>query len=488
MASGKSLSAANLEALGAARLAALLLEISADDAAMKRRLRLALAGNASPAEASREVAKRLASIAKARSFIDGREAKTLAAELDAQRRAILDLIAPANPREAFELGWRLVNCAEPVLSRGDDGRGRLADVFRQAIDDLGPLAQAAKLDPLALAERAFEAIRGDSGGALDGLVAILAPQLGAAGLGRLRQLTEAWQAEPVVTPPESERRVIGWGSTGKLYADQIEAGHRRNTARIILQEVATATGDVDAYVAQFDPAARAVPAVAADIAQRLLDAGRPKEAWKAIEAARTNKRAWRPVEWEQTRIDVLEALGLADEAQASRWECFTDGLAVTHLRAYLRRLPDFEDFDAERRAISHALDFGDVHRALDFLVAWPNLEAASRLVLDRAREFDGARYETLAPAGDALEEKYPLASTLLRRAMVDFALGAVRVSRYKHAARHLAECASLARRVADFGGRSDHDDYVKALRAAHGRKSAFWQELTSLREPGAPIP
>ena len=117
MANGKTLTVGNLEALGAARLAALLLEISSGDPAAKRRLRLALAGDAGAAEAAREVAKRLASIAKARSFIDWRKVKPLAADLEAQRKAALDLVAPTDPREAFELVWRLVSCAENGIVR-----------------------------------------------------------------------------------------------------------------------------------------------------------------------------------------------------------------------------------------------------------------------------------------------------------------------------------------------------------------------------------
>ena len=50
MTSKNTLSAKNLEALGAERLAELLIEISAGNAAAKRRLRLALAGAQSPGE------------------------------------------------------------------------------------------------------------------------------------------------------------------------------------------------------------------------------------------------------------------------------------------------------------------------------------------------------------------------------------------------------------------------------------------------------
>ena len=66
-------------------------------------------------------------------------------------------------------------------------------------------------------------------------------------------------------------------------------------------------------------------------------------------------------------------------------------------------------------------------------------------------------------------------------AMIDFTLGAARSSRYKHAARHLYECASLARRLADIGEVADHVAYEQALRAAHGRKTAFWQEVEAFR-------
>jgi uncharacterized protein DUF6880 len=50
MASKKTLNAGNLQALGAERLAALLMEVSQGNAAIKRRLRLELVGEDNPAE------------------------------------------------------------------------------------------------------------------------------------------------------------------------------------------------------------------------------------------------------------------------------------------------------------------------------------------------------------------------------------------------------------------------------------------------------
>jgi hypothetical protein len=70
--------------------------------------------------------------------------------------------------------------------------------------------------------------------------------------------------------------------------------------------------------------------------------------------------------------------------------------------------------------------------------------------------------------------KYPLAATLLLRAMIDFTLKKGRASRYRHAARHLAECASLVSAIGDFGAVEPHEDYSNRLKQEHGRKTAFW--------------
>ena len=70
VASKKTLNAKNLEALGAQRLAELLIEVGTANAAVKRRIRLELAGAQSPGEVANEVRKRLTTIARSRSFID----------------------------------------------------------------------------------------------------------------------------------------------------------------------------------------------------------------------------------------------------------------------------------------------------------------------------------------------------------------------------------------------------------------------------------
>ena len=141
MASKTTLNAKNLEALGAERLAQLLIEVSTGNAAAKRKLRLALAGAQSPREAAREITKRLTSIARARSFITWKNRKALVTDLETQRRAIVEQIAPADPDEALALMWRFMALATPVFERCDDSSGTVIGIFHQACADLGELAE-----------------------------------------------------------------------------------------------------------------------------------------------------------------------------------------------------------------------------------------------------------------------------------------------------------------------------------------------------------
>jgi len=174
MASTKTLSAKNLEALGVKRLAELLIDLSAGDAVAKRRLRLELAGQAGGAEVAHEVRKRLATIAKARSFLEWDKIKPLAIDLESQHRAIVDHVAKADPRAAMELLWRFIGLAESVYDRCDDSNGRIGAVFAAALPDLAPLAQAAGIAPEVLADRVFDALSENDYGQYDSIIGIRA--------------------------------------------------------------------------------------------------------------------------------------------------------------------------------------------------------------------------------------------------------------------------------------------------------------------------
>jgi hypothetical protein len=161
-----------------------------------------------------------------------------------------------------------------------------------------------------------------------------------------------------------------------------------------------------------------------------------------------------------------------------RWATFEERLSADQLRAYLKRLPDFDDVEAEERAMNHALGFRSFAAALGFFTEWPKPGRAAQLVLARGSEIDGNLYYLLDSTARLIEGKHPLAATLLRRAMIEDTLDGAKSTRYKHAARHLLECRSLAASIRDFGEFETHESFVSRLRARHGRKTGFWSQVS----------
>ena len=481
MAKKTTLNAKNLEALGAKRLAELLIEISTGSAAHKRRLRLELAGEQSSGEVAREIRKHLTRIQRARSFIDWRKVRKLKADLETQRVAIVEKLEPADPDEALELIWRFLHLSDSVFARSDDGSGALVESFHIACVDAGRIAKASKTSPEALAEKVFQALQDNGYGQYDPLIEEMIPALGASGLARLKELSTQWLNEARMEKPRREGRIIGMSMNGPIYEDEVYNRHDDLSARIALEKIADAQGDVDAYIALQTEQGRQSAMVAADMANRLLRADRAGEALKWLDQATPTKgRSFPILEWEQARADALEALGRDDEAQQFRWQCFEASLEQQHLRDYLKRLPDFDDLEAEEKAINWVASYPDGHQALYFLLEWPALREANALILDRCGEIDGNYYELLTPASETLKGKYPLAATLLLRAMIDFSLTNARSSRYKHAARHLIECEALALQIDDFGTCEPHHTYLHKLQRDHGRKSGFWTAVERL--------
>ena len=97
----------------------------------------------------------------------------------------------------------------------------------------------------------------------------------------------------------------------------------------------------------------------------------------------------------------------------------------------------------------------------------------------RADELDGNSYHTLTTAADALEAEHPLAATLMRRAMIEDSLNGAKSKRYRHAARHLAECQSCDAAIDDYGHFPTHTQFVEALKEKHPRKHGFWRLVES---------
>jgi hypothetical protein len=136
-------------------------------------------------------------------------------------------------------------------------------------------------------------------------------------------------------------------------------------------------------------------------------------------------------------------------------------------------LPDFDDVEAEDRAMAHALGHPDRNLALSFLMGWPNLHMANRLVRAHHLELSGRDYGRLRPAAEALAEKYPAAATLLHRVLAEDVLQRASSRQYQYAAGDVLACASLASLLPDELGLESHAAFMARLRREHPRKTGF---------------
>jgi hypothetical protein len=103
MALKKTVAPESLAALGAERLAAILVELADGNAAIKRRLRLELAAQSGGDIIATEIGKRIAALRAARSFVDWQQRRDFVKELDIQRAMIADRVAQTHPELALEL-------------------------------------------------------------------------------------------------------------------------------------------------------------------------------------------------------------------------------------------------------------------------------------------------------------------------------------------------------------------------------------------------
>jgi len=386
------LSAANLVHLGAPRLADLLIEAGAGNANLKRRLRLELAAEAGPDILALEIDKRLTALAAARTRVSWRRRGELLDDLDTHRAMIVERLAPEAPGEALAVLIRWFDLYPGLAVRVKDAKGELPAAFEAAAPDLFTLAET--VDDQALRDL-VDALR------------------------RHPQDYARWiSAAGETLGPRTARRLL----------DSLDASARKTPAgRNLLRRLADKAEDLDLWLSLVTSEQAGSPDIAADIARRLLAAGRVAEARAALEAALSPSslnRRWtfghNPKDgaprltpaWEAASIDVLEAEGGRQDAQDLRWALFERDLSTPVLRDYLSRLPDFDDVEALDRAFAHASGHPDFEAAMRLLMDWPAHREAAALVLARPREARHAGGKTPDWAS-RLAQRFPEAAEIL---------------------------------------------------------------------------
>ena len=445
----KSLSEANLAALGAERLAALLIEMATTD--QKRRLRMELAAEIGAPDLALELDKRLAALAASRTRISWRKRPDLIADLESLRHMIVQRLGPMDVRLALDRFVAWFDLYPFLAARVKDPKGELNLVFDAAAADLA-----------ALASRAGPEIAG--------------PVLAEALSTRVSEWASWVGRGAAALSPGMARRLLDDLTGGRAPCGRLA---------LVIRKLADRAGDLDAWISTAPEADRRKPEIGAEIARRLAEAGRAVEARAALDltllaAPAVNRwarsRAAEPEPpspaWLAAEIAVLEAEGRAALAAEARWTLFGRTLSPDVLKAILAPLADFEDVVALDRAFAIAADFPDPAKGLAFLMDWPAHREAATMILARRDRLTALVDE--GPLWAArLSTRYPEAAVVLLRAR---ARGLVRYGAgvTDEVEALIAEAEGLAAHAPDVAGES-HDDFVADLRTLAGRRRPGWR-------------
>lgn len=463
-----NVTAASLERLGTPKLAALLVEQARRDRTLRETLARALAEAAGPDDLRHYIERRLPVLAKARPAGDAAAARARVGELDDLRRSAVEVIAPRDLPAAISLLRLMVELAPAIVGR-IEAAGEATEAWQTAVvSDLAGLWQrdAPRADEVA----DFVAACCESYGEKPTeLVTPFAPLLGEPGLLRVQA-----QLQSGLTDLPTQEAGGSWGAAGGRAYD---TWRRARLLRRRLGEIADLRGDVDGFIALQQGQPRSQVQVRA-IVERLLRAGRSDEALTWLDDARYHNRL---IDTTDLRLAALDAAGRGEAAQALRWQRFERQLDRAMLRDYLAHLPDFEDFEAERRAMEYALAARSASDALAFLTAWPDLDMAARLLRARAHEFGATPPEALFQAAEALRERHPQESVIAVRLAVLAVLQRGLSRLYEKAAQALADCATLPDPSWPPSGPESHDAFIDRLRDDYRRQWGFWRPFEAAK-------
>lgn len=352
--SKKTLNRTNLEKLGAEKLAELVMDLVQGSAALQRRARMELSAAQGPKVVAPDIRKRFASLRRSTGYLDWRQQKALVKDLEGLLSVIDSTVAPDDAGEAFKLLWSFLQLAPSIHERTDDSNGVIGSVTVDAVDLIAKVAPRIKADRETLAQRVLEAVAEAGYGEFDGIILATAEALGTEGLDHLEQITEAWAARP----PTAQDLARYAGYRFSTSPEQIVQRNKQAIRSLILADVADAQGDVDAYIARYSEEQLTYGTIAPDVARRLLDAGRVGEAFGIVERARAAEggQSFRMLndDLDEVYEECLEKLGKMDELKEHLWNAFQQNLSGRSLRRYLKLLPDFEDIDAEEKALGIA--------------------------------------------------------------------------------------------------------------------------------------
>ena len=462
------LSIEKLTELPAEKLAQLVLNETELNAGFRRQVEAALTAKSGPEGVAKLIDQRLSGLECAQSFIEWDKSCAFCDDLQRLTNTIEAELAPLALDMAMDRILRFIATHESVDERVDDTLGDVQYVYNLAVTAAGKLApQLSDTEAVLLPDKIMAQLRNSPYSYLLKLTKAVALHLPQPTLAQWdADLSAAIEAhEAAETKPSSDP----WQNSLPSKWSEMR------------QSIALAQGDIDLMIT-LESAKTPHMQDVCGMAEHLLKAGRADEAleWvrKPGSSVKGQDMALSPRKV-QLETRILEALNDRSAAQALRWQCFETWLSANILRDYLKNLPDFDDIEAETRALQLGLSHPVPETALQFHLDWPRLDLAAQVVIQHHAHWGGYSWYNLTKVAAILEHEHPAAATILYRALLDHILNRAQTKAYGNGAKHLEKLTELAKAADPLlpQGVMSHEVYLLELHVTHGRKYSFWKQV-----------
>lgn len=406
--------------------------------------------------ADREIRARIAGLKRRRRFVSRREARQLADELD---ELLYDIEScNSEPCRGAELIAGFYETDVAVFGNCDDSSGYVGDVYRLHACELFLKFAAGCEDKEWLGDLILELNQRDDYGVRDSITDCAGGFL----------------------PDAAMRRLIG---QFQAMADSASDQYGKRRWLMLVESLARQLGDAPLFektrLASWD---RISTAACVDIAEVYLEAGDAKTALSWLDRVSTDET------FLEDKRDAL-LLRIHDRLGDSYGQ-------VDAARKLFRRSPSTEALEQLVGVLGEdrrdAVVEDEVHVVLSeqelsyeaalFLTEIERYDTTEGYLIQRADQLNGDYYDWLLPIADAMVTAgYPLAASLVYRALIESILQKARSKIYHYAVRYLKKLDVLAKQVQDWGESVDHASYLEQLRMKHGRKTSFWSRYERSR-------
>lgn len=434
------------------RLAEILEQRAVYDKELAASLSIAVASKNESPSLAQQLRQRISNLLNNSDYYDWRRAPEMSVVLQELQTNIAEDLAEKDLNAAIEVMTFFVEHVGEIYNIVDDSHAYVSPVIADLVRTLGNLyAKSEKRNVPAICEQLFLWIVSDEYAVFDRVIPAFADALGPDGWNELEQLFRAQIAIINQTPGDDNSR---------------ELFHFVSS----LLDIADLKGDVDSYIAISTEFGWNYDRQLLAIAERLAEVGRFEETLAWLDKMKPD--SYEGYSSSRLRVRALEALGMSEELIALR-----RNLVLQHLNkdAFQELLDSSNEPDALREELLNEIDTEkNPYGVLEFYINVGELRRAAHLVLQKRTFWNGGRYSTLQPVADALEISWPLAASILYRALIDDVLSRAQSRYYHHAVRYLKRLEKLVPAVDEWQEIEPHERYLAELSEKHKRKSAFW--------------